>query len=206
MTESEQSHWDDVYERKAPAEVSWYQEVPDKSLALVKRSGVSRQDAIIDVGSGASTLVDHLLDAGYCDVTMLDLADRAFESSRERLGGRANIVNWVVADIRQFCPARRYRLWHDRAVLHFLTVPADRVRYVDVLKASLAPGGTAIIAVFGPDGPMKCSGLDIRRYNVTMLEELLGPEFQLQTHELENHETPTGAIQQFLYSCWTRRD
>ena len=115
------------------------------------------------------------------------------------------MVNWVVSDVTQFKPERQYRLWHDRAVLHFLTAASDRARYVEVLKDALVPGGHAIIATFGPDGPLKCSGLEIRRYSVSRLEDLLGPEFELQFHELENHQTPMGSTQQFLYSCWTRR-
>jgi trans-aconitate methyltransferase len=185
--------------------VSWYQEVPDKSLALINATGASTEDAIIDIGGGASTLVDHLLEAGFADVTVLDLAATAFDQARKRLGKQAGMVNWVVSDVTQFKPERQYRLWHDRAVLHFLTAASDRARYVEVLKDALVPGGHAIIATFGPDGPLKCSGLEIRRYSVSRLEDLLGPEFELQFHELENHQTPMGSTQQFLYSCWTRR-
>ena len=205
MTAARRSHWEDVYGGKRHTEVSWYQEVPDKSLALISATGVSTEDAIIDIGGGASTLVDHLLEAGYADVTVLDLAATAFDQARKRLGKQAGAVNWVVSDVTQFEPQRQYRLWHDRAVLHFLTTASDRARYVQVLKDALVPGGHAVIATFGPDGPLKCSGLEIRRYSVTMLEELLGPEFEVQSHELENHQTPMGSTQQFLYSCWTRR-
>jgi hypothetical protein len=185
LTTERRTHWHGVYSSKPPTAVSWYQEVPDRSLRLIKAAGLSFDDAIIDIGGGASTLVDHL--------------------SRERLGERASSVNWVVSDIVHFKPQRLYRLWHDRAVLHFLTDATDRERYVDVLREALAPGGHAVIATFGPAGPLKCSGLEIRRYDVRMLEELLGAEFELQSHELANHRTPMGATQQFLYSCWTRR-
>ena len=205
MTEERKRHWEDVYESKSATEVSWYQATPERSLALVKKTEISRHAPIIDVGGGASTLVDHLLDAGYSDVTVLDLAAAACEQARARLATRAQEVEWVISDVMQFRPQRRYRLWHDRAVLHFLTKAADRQGYVNVLRQALEPGGYAVIAAFGPDGPMRCSGLDIRRYNVDLLRQLLGPEFALQSHELENHQTPTGAVQQFLYSCWTRR-
>jgi SAM-dependent methyltransferase len=205
MTAARKSHWENVYGSKRHTEVSWYQEVPDKSLALIKATGASTEDAIIDIGGGASTLVDHLLEAGFADVTVLDLAATAFDQARKRLGKQAGMVNWVVSDVTQFKPERQYRLWHDRAVLHFLTAASDRARYVEVLKDALVPGGHAIIATFGPDGPLKCSGLEIRRYSVSRLEDLLGPEFELQFHELENHQTPMGSTQQFLYSCWTRR-
>jgi len=205
MTEERKSLWEGVYSDKNSTEVSWYQDVPDKSLALIARTGTSQKDAILDVGGGASTLVDHLLDAGYVDITVLDLASRAFDQSRQRLGERASAPSWVVSDITRFEPQRKYQLWHDRAVLHFLTDPADRRRYMSVLELALDPGGHVVIAAFGPEGPLKCSGLEIRRYTIEMLAELLGPEFELQSHELENHQTPMGATQQFLYSCWTRR-
>ena len=205
MTEERKNHWEGVYSDKNSTEVSWYQEVPDKSLALVVSTGTSQKDAILDVGGGASTLVDHLLDAGYVDITVLDLASKAFDQSRQRLGERASAPSWVVSDITRFEPQRKYQLWHDRAVLHFLTDPADRRRYMSVLELALDPGGHVVIAAFGPEGPLKCSGLEIRRYTIEMLAELLGPEFELQSHELDNHQTPMGATQQFLYSCWTRR-
>lgn len=205
MTQKRKSHWESVYTGKAATEVSWYQEVPDRSLALVESTGISRAAPIIDVGGGASTLVDHLLDSGYSDVTVLDLAAAAFEQARERLGARADQVDWIVSDVTRLQPQRRYQLWHDRAVLHFLTDAADRERYIAVLRQALEPGGSIVIGVFGPDGPTRCSGLEIRRYNVDSLKELLGPEFELRSHELENHQTPTGGMQQFLYTCWTRR-
>ncbi len=205
MTHAREGHWADVYESKSATEVSWYQATPERSLALVQKAEMCREAPIIDVGGGASTLVDHLLDAGYTDLTVLDLAAAAFEQARARLAARAHCIDWLVADVTRFEPPRRYRLWHDRAVLHFLTDAADRERYVNVLRQALEPGGHVIIAAFGPDGPTRCSGLDIRRYNVDLLKELLGPEFALQSHELENHKTPTGAVQQFLYSCWIRR-
>lgn len=206
MTTERRYHWDAVYGSKPSTEVSWYQEVPDRSLQLIGASGISLQDAIIDIGGGASTLVDHLLHAGYSDLTVLDLSNAALDQSQKRLGERAGAVNWIVSDLVCFKPQRSYRLWHDRAVLHFLTDAADRERYVAVLKEALEPGGTAVIATFGPEGPLKCSGLEVRRYTVGMLNELLGPEFDLQSHELENHQTPMCATQQFLYSCWTRRE
>ena len=205
MTAERRKHWDGVYSSRASTEVSWFQEVPDRSLDLIKAAGVSLNDPIIDIGGGASTLADHLLDAGYADLTALDLTETALDHSRKRLGERADSVNWIVSDVVHFEPQRLYQLWHDRAVLHFLTDATDRERYVGVLRRALAPGGYAVIATFGPAGPLKCSGLEIRRYTVRMLEELLGAEFELQSHELENHRTPMGATQQFLYSCWTRR-
>ena len=205
MANERENHWEDVYGRKAATEVSWYQGFPGTSLAFVGKSGVLPHDGVIDVGGGASTLVDHLLDAGYSDVTVLDLASKAFEQSHERLGKRAAAVDWVVSDVTQFEPQRKYGIWHDRAVLHFLTDPGDRERYLAVLLKALAIGGHVIIATFGPDGPLKCSGLEIRRYTIEMLEELLGAEFELQEYKIEDHHTPMDSTQQFLYSHWVRR-
>ena len=206
MTEKRKNHWEDVYGGKASTEVSWYQEVPEKSLAYLKNTGASQLDAVIDIGGGASTFVDHLLDAGFKDITVLDLAEQALEQARRRLGDRAASVNWVVADVTQFDPQRKFGIWHDRAVLHFLTEPADRARYVATLRSALDPGGHVIISTFGPDGPPKCSGLEVRRYTIERLQELLGPEFELQEHSFEDHQTPMSSTQQFLYSRWVRRE
>lgn len=205
MTTARQQHWEGVYAAKAYTEVSWYQPMPERSVQLILRTGVDRDDPIIDIGGGASTLIDHLLDEGFSDTTVLDISNAAFEQARKRLGPRAAAVEWIVSDVMQFEPRREYRLWHDRAVLHFLTDASDREHYVEILRRAIAPAGHFVLATFGPDGPLKCSGLEIRRYDIGMVQELLGPEFELQHHELEDHKTPTGATQQFLYSCWTRR-
>lgn len=206
MTEKRKNHWEDVYGAKASTEVSWYQEVPEKSLAYLRNTGASQLDAVIDIGGGASTFVDHLLDAGFTDITVLDLADQALEEARRRLGDRAASVNWVVSDVTQFDPQRKFGVWHDRAVLHFLTEPADRARYMATLRSALEPGGHVIISTFGPDGPPKCSGLEVRRYTIERLQALLGPEFDLQEHSFEYHQTPMSSTQQFLYSRWVRRE
>lgn len=202
--EARKTHWENVYDSKPFTDVSWYQQKPDTSLRLIHDSGISRDDAIIDVGGGASTLVDHLLDDGYTDMTVLDLSSVALVRSRERLGARADDVRWIVADVTHFETERRYALWHDRAVLHFLTNPIDREHYVSALRAALAPGGSLVLATFGPDGPRRCSGLEVRRYDVDTMQELLGPEFELEDHVLEEHRTPTGGMQQFLCTRWRR--
>jgi len=207
MTRSERrEHWENVYSSKSSTEVSWFQPRPERSLQFIEKVVVDLNDAIIDVGGGASTLVDHLLDDGFTDVTVLDISGRAFEQSRRRLGTRADDVEWVVCDVTVYQPTRKWQLWHDRAVLHFLIDEQDRAHYVDVLGKAIAPGGHVVLATFGPEGPLKCSGLEIRRYSIDMVEDLLGPGFELQRYELENHETPTGSTQQFLYSCWTRTE
>ena len=200
-----QDHWQQVYTKKQSTDVSWYQPKPEKSLQLIRASGVALDASIIDVGGGASTLVDHLLDAGYRDVTVLDIAEAAFEQSRHRLGPMSDNVRWIVADVTQFEAERSYDLWHDRAVLHFLTDAEDRENYVAALNRAVGPGGYLVVSSFGPEGPLKCSGLDVRRYDIEMVRELVGETFELQSDELETHTTPGGSTQQFLYSCWKRR-
>lgn len=204
VTESRRRHWDTVYSDKSFADVSWYQERPGVSLEFIERSGIDTDDAIVDVGGGASTLVDYLLGLGYSDLTVLDVSASAFRQARERLGTRADEVAWLTGDVTRFEPERQYRLWHDRAVLHFLTDADDRERYTAALRTALASGGYVILATFGPDGPEKCSGLPVRRYTEEMMAELLGIGFELLHHELDVHETPAGNPQQFLYSIWRR--
>ena len=204
MTAARRGHWDAVYDQKSCTDVSWYQARPGKSLAFIERSGIAPDDAVIDVGGGASTLVDHLLGLGFSDLTVLDVAAGAFAQAKARLGAQADEIDWLAADVTRFEPARRYSLWHDRAVMHFLTDADDRERYVAVLRAALASGGYAVLATFGPDGPQKCSGLPVRRYTVEMTTELLGSGFELIHHELDVHETPAGNAQQFLYAIWRK--
>ena len=204
MNANRQSHWHNVYATKQHTDVSWYQVEPSRSLEFIEASGVAKDRAIIDVGGGASTLVDHLLDSGYEQLTVLDIAASALRQARERLGGRADPVDWQVADVVSFDAQRRFALWHDRAVLHFLVDADDRERYVATLRSALAPGGHVVLAGFGPDGPQKCSGLPVRRYSVEKFAELLGPEFELRDHAIEEHTTPGGAVQQFLYTRWQR--
>ena len=199
-----QDHWQNVYTSRSHTEVSWYQDEPARSLEFIAASGVAKDRPIIDVGGGASTLVDHLLDRGYTQLTVLDLAAAALQQARDRLGARADQVEWRVDDVLSFRPQRRYSLWHDRAVLHFLVDADQRQQYVDTLKHSLEPDGYAVLATFGPEGPQKCSGLPVRRYSVDLFMELLGHEFELTDQAIEEHATPGGATQQFLYTGWKR--
>ena len=202
MDRPSKEHWDRIYSTNDPVEVSWYEARPARSLALIQATGVSPQAPILDVGGGASTLVDHLLHDGYTDVSVLDIAARALEQARIRLAGQADSVSWIEADILEFQPARRYRVWHDRAVLHFLTDERSRSSYANTLRTVLEPGGHVVVATFGPEGPTHCSGLEVQRYSAQSLSTLLGPSFQLRSHSLEVHHTPTGAEQQFLYGWW----
>ena len=201
-----QRHWEQVYATRPSDEVSWYQPRPERSLQLIRDAGVTVETPIIDVGGGASTLVDHLLDEGYRDITVLDIAASAFGHSRARLGPRVDDVEWIIGDVTRFKAQRSYGLWHDRAVLHFLTAADDRDRYVQVLEQALAPRAHLVLSTFGPQGPLKCSGLDVRRYDVEMVTELLGDLFELRSDTLETHSTPSGSTQQFLYTSWVRRE
>jgi len=200
-TESEE-HWDRLYRVKSAAELSWYESHPLRSLQSIQETGVPADAPILDVGGGASVLVDDLLGLGYTDLTVLDLAPAALAQARERMGPAAERVAWIAADVTTFRPTRRYAVWHDRAVLHFLLDVRQQERYVAVLRSALASRGHVILATFGPAGPTRCSGLPVQRYSVEMLSALLGAGFELRSSTLEDHHTPSGATQQFLHTRW----
>jgi len=196
---SRSEHWQSVYGRRPADEVSWYQSRPDTSLSLIRSCQLEKNAALLDIGGGASVLVDHLLDEGYLDVTVLDIAKAALDLSRRRLGARADQVRWQVADVTDYLPDRSYDLWHDRAVLHFLTEPEQRAAYRAALEQALKLGGHLVVGTFAIDGPTKCSGLEIVQYDAAKLLDLLGPEFVLREEQKEAHVTPTGAVQQFAW-------
>jgi len=197
-------HWEGVYERKRPDEVSWYRPHLERSLQFIDAAGLRADAAIIDVGGGASTLVDDLLARGHSDVTVLDVSARAIESAKARLADRAARVHWLVADITQVeLAAEAYDFWHDRAVFHFLRDDEQRRRYVAAVKRSVRPGGHVLVATFGPEGPTKCSGLDVVRYGADELHAQFGPDFHKVGSAMEVHTTPGGAEQQFVY-CYCR--
>lgn len=198
------SHWQNVYTRRAATELSWFRTHLDNSLALIRGTGVQADDAIIDVGGGASTLADDLLDAGYLNLAVLDVSSAALACARARLGTRAGRVVWLEADILDATlPANHYAVWHDRAVFHFLTGARDRARYVDTVRRAVRPGGHVIVATFGPDGPLQCSGLDIVRYDPDSLHSEFGSGFERVGQLTETHVTPAGSAQQFVY-CYCR--
>ena len=199
-TKERQAHWQGVYTRKNEDEVSWYQARPEVSLRFIANAGPGREAAIIDAGGGASRLVDHLLEAGHADVTVLDIAEAALEKARARLGEGAERVRWIAADLLSWRPDRQFDIWHDRAVFHFLTEAEDRQRYVDVLQSALKPGGHVIIATFAPDGPEKCSGLPVMRHSPQSIAAELGDGFALVETADEHHVTPAGRMQHFNYA------
>jgi hypothetical protein len=203
--ESAQAHWDQVYRTKRADEVSWFQPTPATSLELVAESGAGPDTPVIDVGAGASALVDGLLDRGFRDITLLDIAEAALDVTRARLGARMDRVHAIVSDVTSFVPARLYGLWHDRAVFHFLVEEAARDAYRRVLAAAVAPGGAAIVATFAEDGPGKCSNLTVRRYSVSALAAELDPVLELVSSRTEVHTTPWGSTQSFVYGRFRRR-
>lgn len=198
-------HWETLYRSKAPTAVSWYQESPVLSLAMIERSEIDRTGRIVDVGGGASTLVDRLLEKGFATMSVLDIAPAALAAAKARLGERAQRVEWIVADVTAWRPPQRYGLWHDRAVFHFLVHEADRRKYVATLQAALAPGGHVIIATFALDGPERCSGLPVMRYSPESLASELGADFRLIESAPETHVPPAGVEQRFLYARFQRR-
>ncbi len=200
-----QAHWNNLYASKKPTEVSWHQTHLEKSLAFIRATGVNESARIIDVGGGASTLVDDLLAAGFRHVTVLDISSTAIRNARDRLGQRADDVAWLEADItRVELPARNYDVWHDRAVFHFLTDAADRRRYLEAVNHAVKPGGHVIVATFGLHGPLQCSGLDIVRYSPESLQREFGANYRLVQTLTEDHVTPTGKHQEFVY-CYCRK-
>lgn len=190
-------HWARVYEAKAPDTVSWYQTSPEPSLKALERLGAKTSSSIIDVGGGASNLVDALLQLGWSDITVLDIAAPALEAVKSRLGSAASKVHWIVADITNWIPTRKYDVWHDRAAFHFLTEPGQRDAYRRALLDGLSEGGLAIIATFALDGPDKCSGLPVMRYDAESLARELGPSLRLVASWKEEHLTPWGSKQAF---------
>jgi 2-polyprenyl-3-methyl-5-hydroxy-6-metoxy-1,4-benzoquinol methylase len=196
------THWEKVYKTRAPESVSWYRPHLETSLALIQRTGAGFRSAIIDVGGGESTLVDDLVQHGYQDLTVLDISETAIEVCRRRLGETAERIHWLVADVTLATLSRgAYDVWHDRAVFHFLTASKDRAAYVRQVARSVRTGGHVIVSTFGPEGPMKCSGLDVVRYDAESLHRQFGVRFRLIESANELHHTPSGTTQQFLFCC-----
>ena len=198
-------YWEQIYTIKKSDSVSWFQEHADQSLRLIHNTRLGKDAAIIDVGGGTSRLVDDLVAEGYTDLTVFYLSSTALAVARQRLGKHADIVHWIEGDItRTKFPMNRFDIWHDRAVFHFLTDPADRHAYVERVLSSVRPGGHVIVATFAEDGPEKCSGLPVMRYQPETLHAVFGDTFQLVEHKKEAHHTPFGTVQQFVY-CYCRK-
>lgn len=199
------AHWERIYETKVPTEVSWYQEHAKCSIQYFEHTGIQKSDHIIDVGGGASTLVNDLLEHSFQNITVLDVSGTALHLAQQQLGERAKAVNWMEADITQVeLPLDAYDVWHDRAVFHFLTRANERQRYVETVRKSVRKGGHVVVATFAPDGPERCSGLEVVRYSPESLHSEFGEDFEVVDSTRETHHTPFGKEQKFIY-CYCRK-
>lgn len=201
-TGSRHAHWEGVYTTKGENEVSWFQDDPAPSLELIATVGATPESSIIDIGGGASRLVDSILAKGFRALCVLDLSGAALEAAKARLGAQAEKVNWIVEDVTLWGPTEVYDIWHDRAAFHFLTEERDRAAYIVRMKKALRVGGHAIVATFAPDGPERCSGLPIMRYDAETLAQTLGQEFDLIETRRHIHTTPWGSTQSFQFSAF----
>jgi hypothetical protein len=202
---SSRSHWEDVYTAKSETAVSWYQPHSLRSLELIEQASPDGRASVVDVGGGASTLVDDLIGRGFTDLTVLDIAEPALERSKARLGKQAGKVTWVAADVTSWTPPRTWEIWHDRAVFHFLTERRQQDAYISAMTSATRPGATAIFATFALNGPDKCSGLPVQRYDPRSLARRLEPAFALAGQASETHRTPSGSEQRFSYAVLRRR-
>ncbi|GLR85809.1 class I SAM-dependent methyltransferase [Bradyrhizobium iriomotense] len=199
------AHWERVYTTKGEREVSWFEDSPAISLQMIHAANPGRDAAIVDIGGGASRLVDALLQEGYRSIAVLDLSAHALDAAKTRIGPAAAGVDWIVADVTTWRPARSYELWHDRAAFHFLTEPSDRTAYVDRLRSAVREGGHVIIGTFALDGPEKCSGLPVQRYDGNSLAAELSQDFELVETRHDVHHTPWDSTQAFQFSRFRRR-
>jgi ubiquinone/menaquinone biosynthesis C-methylase UbiE len=197
-------HWEKIYQTRQLHDVSWYEPVPHTSLAFLKELNVPKSARIIDIGGGDSLLVDHLLDKGYTDITVLDISEAALERAKNRLGEKANHVKWIVADAAHFRPVEKYDFWHDRAAFHFLTNDHEVKTYLDTVQENLNPGGILIIGTFSEEGPKKCSGLEIRQYSEEKMTALLSSYFEKIKCIKVDHPTPSGMIQNFVFCSFRK--
>jgi len=205
MTASDpRSHWQTVYLTKGEQQVSWSQADPQPSLRLIESVATSREASIVDVGGGASRLVDALLQSGFHALTVLDLSAAALASARERIGAAGDAVCWVAGDATVWQPQQAFDIWHDRAAFHFLVAEMDRTAYLDRLHRGVRAGGNAVIGTFALDGPEKCSGLPVQRYDSATLSQTIGPAFELIAELPHQHVTPWGATQSFQFSVLRR--
>lgn len=198
------NHWENIYQTKVLTEVSWYQPTPESSLNFFKKFDVLTNAKIIDIGGGDSFLVDHLLELGYHDITVLDISAAAIERAKQRLGTRAIEVKWIVADASDFTPTEQYDFWHDRAAFHFLTDEQDITTYLETAHQFITPNGILVIGTFSEKGPTKCSGIDIKQYSETTMTDLFGKLFKKIDCFTTDHKTPSGSIQNFVFCSFRK--
>ncbi|WP_262271679.1 class I SAM-dependent methyltransferase [Microvirga yunnanensis] len=205
MPDARQEHWNTIFTTKAEEAVSWYQATPETSLRLIHACGLPKDASILDVGAGVSRLPDALLAEGFGTIAVLDISAAALAKTKARLGDKGRVVRFIVADLAEWQPDLTVDLWHDRAVLHFLTEPQDRAAYADALRRVVKPDGFALIAGFAPSGPERCSGLPVLRAGADVIGALLGPDFDLLEAFEEDHRTPFGGRQRFVFIRFQRR-
>ena len=199
------AHWNKIYKTKNTEQVSWYQAVPVTSLNFVKQYNLPMSARIIDIGGGDSFFVDHLLDLGYRDITVLDISENAIGKAKQRLGEQANKVQWIIADAVEFNPLEKYDVWHDRAAFHFLTDDKDIEKYIEIVSSNIFPAGYLVIGTFSDKGPEKCSGLNIKHYSEGTMTELLKGHFEKRECTQIDHQTPSGSIQHFIFCSFRRK-
>ncbi len=202
---SREQHWQEVHHDRDPSSVSWHQETPSTSLSFVAHTGAAADQPLVDVGGGVSNLVDHLLEQGFTRLAVADISSAALDVTKDRLGSAADEVAWIVGDVTEADLGGPYRVWHDRAVFHFLTEPEQRRRYRAQLLRYVEVGGHVIIATFAEDGPTRCSGLPVMRYDATAIAAELGTSFELLRSEPSEHTTPSGSVQRFRFNLFVRR-
>ena len=198
-------HWEKVYNQKNENEVSWYQKVPNISLDIIKSLNLNLNSKIIDIGAGESRLVDNLLDLGFNNIDVLDISKKSIEKAQNRLGIRSNKINWIVSDINDFKTEKKYDLWHDRAAFHFLKDPIQLSNYVDLANSSLNINGKIVLGTFSTDGPLKCSGIEVSRYNQKSISDVFSKFFNLLNYKHSNHPTPFNTTQEFLFSILSKK-
>ncbi len=201
---SSKNHWENIYQTKELSEVSWFQPTPETSLSFFSEFKVPLTAKIIDIGGGDSFLVDHLLELGYQDITVLDISSSSLEKAKERLGNKAKKVKWIVANAANFNPSEQYDFWHDRAAFHFLTNQSEIANYLNTAQRNVKPNGILTIGTFSKDGPKKCSGIEIKQYSETTLQEVFNPFFEKISCSTVNHKTPFDTVQNFVFCSFKR--
>ena len=198
-------HWEEIYTTKQLTEVSWYQQTPETSLKFFEEFKIPLNAKVIDVGGGDSLLVDHLLDLGYTNISVLDISKNAIERSMKRLGEKSKMVKWIVADASSFKPEEKYDLWHDRAAFHFLTDEYEIMNYINTVQNSMSENGVLVIGTFSEQGPKKCSGIEIKQYSEKAMTDILQKYFEKVKCITVDHETPSHSIQNFVFCSFKKR-
>jgi ubiquinone/menaquinone biosynthesis C-methylase UbiE len=199
------NHWENIYQTKQLTEVSWFQPTPETSLNFFKELNIAKTAKIIDMGGGDSFLADHLLELGYSDITVLDISEKALERAQKRLGEKAGLIKWIVADAAHFQPTEQYDFWHDRAAFHFLTAQTDIDNYISTVQKSISPNGYLVMGTFSENGPKKCSGIEIKQYSEKSMSALFTEGFELINSFTTDHNTPFNTVQNFIFCCFKKR-